>query len=1437
MNFRLSLLFLTLASALTAQQPYAGFEARLSHPLDLTPDGARLLAVHAEAATLTVFDVSGANAAPAPLAEIPVGLEPVSVRARTDDEAWVVCEVSDSIHIVSLATGAVTAVLRAGDEPADVVFANGKAFVTCARDNEIWIYDTATRVLLAQAPLQGLYPAALAASTDGSRVFAAFLHSGNGTTILSKENAPPPPSPDNPALPPAPHTGLIVPASDPRIPYTVLDHDVAEIDTASHAVVRYLSGVGTNLFALGIRPGQNELWVANTEALNLIRFEPALNTRFALSRLSAIDLSSAAVSTHDLNPGIDYDLLPNPAAQTTALAQPAALVFEPDGAALWTAAFASDRVARIDAATGAVITRVDVRAGGGDSGVMRGPRGLALHPANGRLYVLNKLAETVSVIDTQAAEPEVVAEADLSAHEPLPPEVKHGRGFLFDARLSGNGAVSCGICHLDADRDGLAWDLGDPGGELLTVIGANLSVHDTTPRPRVMHPMKGPMTTQTLRGMQDGAPFHWRGDRAAISDFNPTFPNLMGGEEIDADDMAALTAYLMTLRHHPNPNRNLDRSLPTSFGEGNPVKGRDLFNNHLKSHCITCHTLPTGSDNNIDLPQEVGSPQPLKNPPLRTVYQRLFYDPRPGAVSLSGFGILHDGAGFSLPIGHPYVLDQLNTLQELRDVAAFLMCFDTGAGLTVGRATLLTEANREQSGALAELALLEARALASPPDCEVVARGLWQGQPRRWLFDTATQKYRADRAADGQLTRAALLAGLQAGDSLTFMGVLTGQGGRLGGDLDGDGVLDGDDPDHRQYNGRPKITSEPADTAAAPGSPLLLSVSALGEPLQYQWFRNNQPLPEQTGPQLQRAAATAADAGNYHVIVQNALGQAASRTAKVEIYPAPVITVQPVSRTVDQNKNASLSVTATGSNLTYQWRRGSQPVIGATSRALSFPKAQGTDAGVYSVIVSNGAGSVASDPATLTIILPPVVTPLALTEATVGQPYDFQLTAQNSPTRFTVGGLPKGLSVTGGTRLTGKPAVSGDFDLRVTAHNSAGSSGPAVIMPLKVKAFPENATGLFEGVAPRHDALSGNLGGWLRLTTSRLAAFSGSLRLGGKTHRLRGAWLITNDGPPQASFEIKRGQLSALAISLTADPDNKQLLVTLTDTGSAASLTFDAWRALSETPDAAGDYTLALPAPDHDDDAPHGDGIGGFKLSAKGAARGTLWLADGVRLTLSSPLLEGGRLRVWHSLYRGTGSLSGLLRVRAAEAHRMEGSSLAWFKKPQTRKTRSYMGGFGPLELQARGGLYPLPAKNTTLTGLERAELKFEHGGAPDPETRLNVAELTFPSKHPAKAIIEGSNPAQVTLTLQTGAGKKFSAGTTGSFTARFTLFDTDTTVPSQPQRKRAVTFRGRVVDDGSGPRGYGFFLLPEMPGAGPPATTLKTSRILSGSARLLPLP
>lgn len=799
-------LFLLLAMTLPAAGQLSHFEARHTRPICLTPDGRTLLAVNSPDSSLSIFDVSNpARSAPLLIGEIPVGLEPVSVRARTNGEAWVVNEVSDTVTVVSLSDGAILDTLQVPDEPADVHFAAGKAFVTCSGSRQLRVFDAATRTVLATIPLGGIAPRAITSSTDGSKLYVSFLLSGNGTTILPRTLAPAQPSPTNTSLPAAPQTALIVGSTDSRINWQVLDRDVAEVNTSTLAVTRYLSGTGTHLFDVQVHPVTGDLWTANSESLNLTRFEPNLRGQFSFHRLTRIPLTGSPTPVHfDLNPGIARAITPTPASVALALAQPTGLVFNSIGSRAWVAAFNSDRVAELDTATGAVLGRVDVRIPG-TAGLpttttyMRGPRGLALSPSGDRLYVLNKLSNTITVIN--AATRSIETEGPVGTQDPTPAAVRQGRGFLFDARLSGNGTLSCATCHLDADRDGLAWDLGDPGGQMVTVKGAALSAHLATLKDRSLHPMKGPMVTQTLRGLATNdssvttpaaatvTKFHWRGDKPTIQSFNSTFPNLMGGVLQSNAAMDALAAYLLTIRHHPNPNRNPDRSLPTSFNGGNASTGRDLFNDHLKSHCAVCHALPGGTDQNIDLKREVDGTQEMKNPSLRTVYQRAgLFNPVSGQTSLSGFGLGSDGVGSTLPLPHFYQLDNLGTAQELADVAAFLLCFDTGTAPAVGRT--ITVKPGQSAAAASELSLLETQAVAAA--CDLVVRVRIAGQARRFRYNIATGLYLSDRSGESAVTRAALIA-LAGSQPMTFSGVIPGDGLRLGGDRDLDGVPDADE--------------------------------------------------------------------------------------------------------------------------------------------------------------------------------------------------------------------------------------------------------------------------------------------------------------------------------------------------------------------------------------------------------------------------------------------------------------------------------------------------------------------------------------------------------------------------------------------------------------------------------------------------------------------
>ncbi len=743
---------------------FTHFEARHCHPIEQTPDGNLLLAVNAPEGRLSVFSTAPGMDLPKLIAEIPVGLEPVSVRALSNAEAWVVNEVSDSVSIVDLVQGKVVATLAVGDEPADVVFSGGKAFVSCARQNRILVIDTASRATFSMIPLEGMFPRSLALSPDGSRLYAGFLLSGNNTTTLHFRDAPAPPAPTDPALPVAPQVALIVPDSDPRISYDVLDHDIAEIDTTTFTVLSYRENIGTNIFSLDCAP-DGRIWAGATEARNLIRFEPNLNGAFQESRVARI--TPTATTLQDLNPQATNKVAAAEIKNLT-LAQPMAVLADTDGA--WIAAFGSDRIARIDN-SGEILHRIDLRAT--FPATVRGPRGLARHPVSGRLAVFNKLSSTISILHPATAS--VIGEIPVASHNPIPADQLTGRGLFNDSRRSGNGTVSCASCHFDADIDGVAWDLGDPGGQMQTVTGYGIAVGQPDPVDRIMHPMKGPMVTQPLRGIKDAGPFHWRGDKAGIHEFNSSFEKLQGGQQLPAAEMDKVVAYIESLRNHPNPNRLLDNSLPTSVAGGNPTRGRLHFEDYKV--CSSCHEGPRGTNHILDDFSVVLTRQPVKNATLEHVYKKLHYTPAQ-ASTLNGYGFTHDGTGRDIPRGHEYSQDLFaDTPGAEADVMAFILCTETDTKPVVGHSSATPSS------------ILHAQAATG--HCDVIAHALVGGVSRSFLYQPGSGTYLPASLHEPSLSPSQLAA---LATDLRIVSVPPGNGVRLSIDRDGDGILNGDTP-------------------------------------------------------------------------------------------------------------------------------------------------------------------------------------------------------------------------------------------------------------------------------------------------------------------------------------------------------------------------------------------------------------------------------------------------------------------------------------------------------------------------------------------------------------------------------------------------------------------------------------------------------------------
>jgi hypothetical protein len=370
----------------------------------------------------------------------------------------------------------------------------------------------------------------------------------------------------------------------------------------------------------------------------------------------------------------------------------------------------------------------------------------------------------------------------------------------------------------------MSWDLGNPQGAIQlfdeTCQAPNGCIN--------WHPMKGPLTTQTLVGIIGNEPFHWRGEKDNLEEFNEAYVALQGREsEITAAEMAALHDYLESLTFGPNPNRNIDNTLRTSVpiaggvvtgagGTGNAVAGQNVFNTARifgappGLTCLDCHSGPAGTNNRVDIPAPGGAePQNRKNSPLRDIYRKV------GANKASqscnrGFGFDHGGDEFTLQdllsIGFRFNTLPGGGTQQRRDVEAFCLSFGTDTHAGAGQQA--TAANAGGAGDDAtRIAQLVNIAGAQASQVGLVAKGVRAGVMRGWVLQAGA--FVPDRADEVPMSPAALLASATPGQETTYTLVPAGMARRLGIDRDGDTHLDRDEID---------AGSDPADPGSVPGA-------------------------------------------------------------------------------------------------------------------------------------------------------------------------------------------------------------------------------------------------------------------------------------------------------------------------------------------------------------------------------------------------------------------------------------------------------------------------------------------------------------------------------------------------------------------------------------------------------------------------------------------
>ncbi|MBL8764803.1 MAG: hypothetical protein JNM07_11090 [Phycisphaerae bacterium] len=907
--------------------PFVNWESPHVHPMDMTPDGGRLLVVNTADNRLEIFDLTING--PVKAGSIPVGLDPVSVRARTSTEAWVVNHVSDSVSIVNLTTQSVARTLKAKDEPCDVVFAAGgtRAFVTVSQPDAVLVFTVADLSLPpTMVPITGVEPRSLAVSPDGSRVYAAIFASGNGSTVLGGGGLNsggaslgfPPNVVSNVAGPyggvnPPPNNGAffdppIDPANNPPIKASLIvkknpagqwmddnngdwtafvsgaqaassgrpvgwdlaDHDIAAID-ANTLSVTYARSLMNICMSVGVNPATGAIALVGTDATNEIRFEPVLKGTFVRVNLALVDPSNFANrSVVDLNPHLTYETSSvNQKERDKSIGDPRAIVWNAAGTRAYVAGLGSNNLVVIDAS--------GARAGLAETiPVREGPTGLALDEARGWLYVLNRFDGSISLVDVSSE----VESARVPFFDPTPLTVKTGRKHLYDThKNSGLGQLACASCHVDARMDRLAWDLGDPAGAIAPLTNRNLgqglpglAPGAPTPVPfQPFHPMKGPMTTQSLQAIIGLEPHHWRGDRLGIEEFNGAFIGLQGDDgNLTPGEMQEFEDFLASVTYPPNPFRNFDNTLPTSLPlpghfttgrfapagqplpNGNAQSGLTIYRSTTRLldmggfACVTCHTLPTGAgtdyawslSQNRYLPI---NPGPLgerhlsvvsvdgttnittKIPQLRNEYKKVgFNTTRP--LNTLGFGVLHDGSVDSLErfVSEPVFTVQSD--QEIANLTALLLAF-SGSDLPAGSATNPREPPGPPSADThAAVGVQVTIASPTPPAADqttinsmitqantgkiaLVAKGRAAGQARSYAYQGGGN-WKPDRIAESLLTSAQLQSLAGVGSELTYTVVPAGSQNRIGLDRDSDGWYDRDEL---------SVCADPADPSIFPG--------------------------------------------------------------------------------------------------------------------------------------------------------------------------------------------------------------------------------------------------------------------------------------------------------------------------------------------------------------------------------------------------------------------------------------------------------------------------------------------------------------------------------------------------------------------------------------------------------------------------------------------
>jgi len=771
---------------------------------------------------------------------------------------------------------------------------------------DVWVFNPASLgTTLGGTPVRivtlfGDTPRALAVSPDRKTVYAAILQSGNQTTtanleavcdgfitflpcLILSDRAPlfnnsfpgglPGPR-TNAEGKLAPEVGLVVKFNRSRnrwedtlgrnwnnaIRFRLPDKDVFAIDADTLAQTAFYTGVGTTLFNMVANPVSGKLYVTNSEAQNLTRFEgPGVfggsTVQGNLAQMRVTVISGSSVTPRHLNKHIDYTRLANepgfdPTIKNHSLSTPLGMAVSSDGARLYVAAFGSSKIGVLNTAAlesnsfdprTASASYINVSGGG--------PSGVVLDEARNRLYVMTRFDNAVKSINLTTRS----QVASVSLPNPEPASVVQGRPLLYDAAFSSaNGEASCASCHIFGDKDELAWDLGNPDDvvtanpipkrlasgleiglfQLVTTFPGSLI--NGTGNPNEFHPMKGPMTTQTLRGLVNAGAMHWRGDRAngffgvdtrtqppfdanlSFNNFIVAFEGLLGRASMPtAQEMQRFTDFQLQVQLPPNPVRALDNSLNAAQAAGAAFYFGARRSDGIATgadagfNCNGCHVVNSaqgffGTDGRASFE---GITQIFKIPHLRNIYTKIgmfgFPDSRFFDVNESGnlgdqvrgFGLTNDGVVDTVDRFLSAIVFRNNLLgpgvgipnaQTRRDLEQYVLAFDTDLAPIVGQQITLTNTNGTVTNPRIDLLIARARAPfnskvlgGAVTECDLVAKVAFGGRVHGYFYEVASGTWDPDDGSPNIADSTLRAMAATSGQEVTYTAVPPGSGRRI----------------------------------------------------------------------------------------------------------------------------------------------------------------------------------------------------------------------------------------------------------------------------------------------------------------------------------------------------------------------------------------------------------------------------------------------------------------------------------------------------------------------------------------------------------------------------------------------------------------------------------------------------------------------------------